>query len=373
MKTSTLLDRDADSPSPVTDPLAGEAGRELYQQALALYDNIEREHCHLAKVNGITMGYLDFGPEDGTPLIWAHGSGSTRYELFNVQAGLVQAGYRLICIDYRGHGKTQVEVTPYNTSLYHIADDIAALMDHLAIPKAIIGGLSKGGWVAAAFYDAYPEKVVGLLLEDGGSFSNLRLTEDALLNVVQPGPKPCPADVAAKFFNPATQFQSRLEGFKAAWVVCTSPISLPRRQQLGVEYAVTILSLLHPTADKQWVYHCDVQRLMSNPDARPAGSSTGTATRYSRLPIMQQSQELMNPFVVFRNLHVPMHIIDPDSPTDWMPVRHQNEELQKLHPDLIVHEVYDYEHSPHEAHIERPERFIESANALLARVSEHCA
>jgi len=36
MKTSTLLDRDADSPFLVTDPLAGEAGRELYRQALAL-------------------------------------------------------------------------------------------------------------------------------------------------------------------------------------------------------------------------------------------------------------------------------------------------------------------------------------------------
>ena len=353
MKTSTLKDRDADSPSPVTDPLTGEAGRELYQQALALYDNIEREHCHLANVNGITMGYLDFGPEDGTPLIWAHGSGSNRYELLNVQTGLVQAGYRLICIDYRGHGKTQVEVTPYNTSLYHIADDIAALMDHLAIPKAVIGGLSKGGWVAAAFYDAYPDKVLGLLLEDGGSFSNLRLTEDILFNVVQRGPSPYHADAIATLQNPATRFKSRFEGVKTAWVAYSSALSLPRRQQLGLEYFALMLSLLHPTADKKWVYHCDLLKLMTNTDARPAGSSSvGAATRYSRLPIMQQSQELMNPFVVFRKLHVPMHIIDPDSPTDWMPARYQNEELQKLHPDLIVHEVYDYEHSPHEAHIE---------------------
>ena len=85
---------------------------------------------------------------------------------------------------------------------------------------------------------------------------------------------------------------------------------------------------------------------------------------------MQQSQEQMIPFVVFRNLHVPLHIIDPDSPVDWMPVRHQNEALQALHPDWIVHEVYDYEHSPHEAHLERPERFIKSAKALLKQVKE---
>ena len=371
MITTNMLEAELGGKPFIADSLSTEEDKELYQQALTLYDKIERENCHLADVNGITMGYLDFGAEDGTPLIWAHGSGGTRYELFNVREALVQAGYRLICIDYRGHGKTQVEVTPYNTSLYHIADDIAALMDHLAIPKAIIGGLSKGGWVAAAFYDAYPDKVLGLLLEDGGSFSNIRLDEDTHLNVVQPGPKPYPADVYAILSNPATRFQSRFEGFKVAWATYTSALSLSRRRHLSVEYFVALLSVLRQTADEKWVYHCNVQRLMSNPDARPAGA--GTATKYSRLPLMQQSQELMNPFVVFRKLHVPMHIIDPDSPTDWMPVRHQNAELQKLHPDLIVHEVYEYEHSPHEAHIERPERFIESANALLARVSEHCA
>ena len=98
---------------------------------------------------------------------------------------------------------------------------------------------------------------------------------------------------------------------------------------------------------------------------------TTTTEFYSRLPIMQQSQELMIPLVIFRNLDIPMHIIDPHSPEDWLPVRHQNEELRELHPELITHEVYEYEHSPHEAHIKRPNRFINSAKALLEKVKKN--
>ena len=339
----------------------------LYCQAVALYDKIERENAHTAEVNGITLSYLEFGEKNAVPLIWAHGSGSNRYELFNVQAGLVKAGYRVISIDYRGHGKTQIEITDYNTSLYHIADDIAALMDQLHIDKAIIGGLSKGGWVTAAFYDTYPDRVLGLLLEDGGSFSGIRLADDTKLNVVQPGPMPYPVE-ACNRLHKATGFESRLEGVQAMLAVFLPAISVG----ISTEYIAGILASLRQKANGRWVYHCDSLRLMTSHEAgRNLGSEISGTTLYSRLPLMQQSQELMNPFVVFRNLHVPMHIIDPDSPTDWMPVRHQNEELQKLHPDLIVHEVYDYEHSPHEAHIERPERFIESAKMLLAQVKLH--
>jgi len=340
-------------------------GVALYHKSIDLYEKIEREHGHITRVNGITMGYLEFGPSDGMPLIWAHASTSTGFEILNVQEALVDAGYWVIAIDYRGHGKTQINVTEYNTSLYHIADDIAALMDDLRIAAAIIGGWSKGGWVAAAFYDAYPKKVLGLLLEDGGSFSDLRFKEDVQLKVVKPGPLPYSAEAAKKLYDTTTRFQTRLEGLKAVWELCSPAI----KSAPTVENITWLLSYLCQKADGTWVHHCDCLQLMIGNIDRDY-FVTGP-TLYSRLPLMQQSQELMIPLVVFRNLDVPMHIIDPVSPEDWLPVRHQNKELQAQHPDLIVHEVYDYEHSPHEAHIERPERFIESAKALLKRVKLH--
>ena len=357
----------------IDDLFATAKGLELYHQAVALYDKVELEHAHIAEVNGIRMGYLDFGPADGIPLIWAHGSGGTGYEILVVQEGLVAAGYRVISIDYRGHGKTQIDVTPYNTSLYHIADDIAALMDHLGIDKAVVGGLSKGGRVASAFYDAYSARVLGLLLEDGGSWSSIRLIEDIQLGVIpEPPASPTPAEACQRLFTATARFQTRLDGLAAAWAVYSHSISPSRQQQLGADFFATLLSVIQLQDDGSWAHHCDVHGLMCGDESgRAEDGRTTQAPFYSRLPIMQQSQELMIPSVIFRNLAVPVHIIDPVSPTDWLPVRHLNEELQAQHPDWIVHEVYDYEHSPHAAHIERPERFIESAEALLARVKTH--
>lgn len=343
---------------------------ELYHQALALYEKTEQENGHTVAVNGINMAYLEFGPSDGMPLIWAHGSGSSRYELFMVQEGLVKAGYRVISIDYRGHGKTQIDITPYNTSLYHVADDIAALMDYLELPKAIVGGLSKGGWIAAAFYDAYPDRCLGLLLEDGGSFLWLRLTEDIRLNLVQPKPasRAPVIETYKALCDSTTRFESLFEGLSVVWQLAIASYSEARQKALNTDVRFWSLLLSHLSEIKgKWKPHCDEKALMY-------GSNRTLLTGdilYSQLPIMQRSQSLMDPFVIFRNLHVPLHIIDPDSPTTLLQVYDQNKELQKLHPDLIVHEPYTYEHSPHPAHIERPGRFIKSAKALLVRVKQH--
>lgn len=74
----------------------------------------------------------------------------------------------------------------------------------------------------------------------------------------------------------------------------------------------------------------------------------------------------MIPEVIFRNLDVPMHIIDPVEDDDFIPVSHENRVLKEQHLDLVVHEIY--EETGHGAHIERSERFIDSAQALLKRV-----
>ena len=46
------------------------------------------------------------------------------------------------------------------------ADDLAALLDHLGVKKAIVAGLSMGGYVTLAFWRRHPERVAGLALVD---------------------------------------------------------------------------------------------------------------------------------------------------------------------------------------------------------------
>lgn len=342
-------------------------GKKLYQQSIDLYNQIERDHAHTIELpDGVTMGYLDFGEPSAMPLVWCHGSSYTSYEIVNVQAALVTAGYRVIAIDYRGHGKTQIADFSKNTSLYHIADDIRFLLNALGISAAVIGGLSKGAWIAAAFYHSYPSQVLGLLLEDGGSWSNLRLLEELQLGEVQAGEPPYPLSKYENLCDTSIIYSDRLAALRVAFGLYSECITV----RPTAEYLVHLLAMFYQTHEGRWRYHCDVLQLMADKNSQVSKKiDKGFPRFYSQVPLMQLSQELMIPAVIFRNLSVPLHIIDPVSPTDYLDVYQQNAELQAQHPEWIVHETYDYSHSPHEAHLQRPDRFIESATALMSRIN----
>ena len=72
----------------------------------------------------------------------------------------------MITYDARGHGQSSMP----DTVPYSYTDDLAALMDYLKIEKAVIVGHSMGG--APAFYYAlnHPERVMALVLAEGGAF-----------------------------------------------------------------------------------------------------------------------------------------------------------------------------------------------------------
>jgi len=144
--------------------------RAAFDTVTTLRNQSERSHGRFVTVNGIRMHYLEWGEQNGIPLVWAHGSASSAYEIRAVAPRLAQAGYRVLAVDYRGHGLTRV--TDYDFGIHHIADDLIGLLDSLGIPAAVFGGASKGGFVAAAVYDHYPNRVLGLLMADGGTWSN---------------------------------------------------------------------------------------------------------------------------------------------------------------------------------------------------------
>ncbi len=81
----------------------------------------------------VRIHYLDRGPQTGIRLIWANGTYSNAHELDLVSDSLLSAGLRLITIDCCGHGLTPRGDHP--VSIYHVADDMAFLLDHLGITK----------------------------------------------------------------------------------------------------------------------------------------------------------------------------------------------------------------------------------------------
>ncbi|MFD5114116.1 alpha/beta fold hydrolase [Streptomyces sp. NPDC058391] len=115
-------------------------------------------------LNDATMHYDDQGPSDGLPVVLVHGHPFNRTLWAPSAKALEAAGYRVIAPDLRGYGDSSV--TPGKVFLSDFADDIAALLDHLGVERAVIGGVSMGGQITMEFQRRYPQRVRALVLSD---------------------------------------------------------------------------------------------------------------------------------------------------------------------------------------------------------------
>jgi len=86
-----------------------------------------------------------------------------------------------------------------------------------------------------------------------------------------------------------------------------------------------------------------------------------------KLPLAHLSWLRIMPEITYRNLSVPMLIIDPTGDDkEFMSLVPMNSRLAKLHPNLIKH--VQYPDTPHAAHPMRPEWFVRDMKDLLHRV-----
>lgn len=253
----------------------------------------------------------------------------------------------MISIDYYGHGFTPIP--DKEVSIYHVADDIKFLLDHLKIKKAILGGWSRGGTVATAFYDAYPDRVSGLILEDGGS-------------APWPGndhKKPMEAFTAetTKMFEEYGAIQTQTFGneFEAAkaWAGGGSP------DQNAVFGS---LAAVKKMADGKYVFNPCVDELCGATSAQ--SFLTLVYRPFASDKLFGVSTGLMYPRVIYRNLDVPMLILDPVSEKDFFVFEEENRKLQQEHSDLITHKIY--KETSHALKYERPDAFLKDVTSFLS-------
>jgi 3-oxoadipate enol-lactonase len=80
---------------------------------------------------------------------------------------LVDAGYRVLNMDNRGHGQSGAQREPF--TIWEMADDLIAVMDDAGVDEAIVVGLSIGGMAGLRATLRYPERVRALVLADTGA------------------------------------------------------------------------------------------------------------------------------------------------------------------------------------------------------------
>jgi pimeloyl-ACP methyl ester carboxylesterase len=112
-----------------------------------------------ANVNGINLYYEIHG--SGRPLVLLHG-GLASGELFEPILPTLAANHQVIVPDLQGHGRTADIDRPIDIRL--MADDIAALIDHLGLEKPDVVGYSLGGGVAFFTAVKYPDKIGKLVI-----------------------------------------------------------------------------------------------------------------------------------------------------------------------------------------------------------------
>jgi pimeloyl-ACP methyl ester carboxylesterase len=115
--------------------------------------------------DGVKIHYEVHG--NGPPLILTHGYSSTS-AMWREQIAPLSKHHRLILWDMRGHGQSEYPDDPKAYSEALTVADIAALLDAAGAERAIVGGLSLGGYMSLAFYRAHPERVRALLIIDTG-------------------------------------------------------------------------------------------------------------------------------------------------------------------------------------------------------------
>src|SRR5512132_3106497 len=132
----------------------------------------------------VRIYYEQHGPTDrrapGSPLVLAYGIGGNA-DLWDVNVPALAARHRLVLWEPRGHARSDSPEDPARYSFARWALDLKAVLDHLHLRTAHVGGLSLGAGIATRFTLAYPRRVRSLLVTNSSSAAGLPLSVDSLM------------------------------------------------------------------------------------------------------------------------------------------------------------------------------------------------
>ena len=115
----------------------------------------------IVDVNGATITYTDSGG-DGPAVVLSHGY-LMDHTMFDAQVTALRPEYRVITWDERGFGGTRAQRA---FTYWDSAADVLGLLDHLGIDRAVLGGMSQGGFLSLRAALLAPDRVRALVLID---------------------------------------------------------------------------------------------------------------------------------------------------------------------------------------------------------------
>ena len=140
--------------------------------------------AYLRTDDHVRIYYEEHGPTEpkatGSPLVLACGIGGNA-DLWDVNVPALAARHRLVLWEPRGHARSDSPEDPARYSFTRWALDLKAVLDHLRLRTAHVGGLSLGAGIATRFTLAFPSRVRSLLVTNSSSAAGLPLSVDNIV------------------------------------------------------------------------------------------------------------------------------------------------------------------------------------------------
>lgn len=114
-------------------------------------------------INSHEMFVVELGDVRGLPVVFLHAYPVT-HRMWEPQLQVMPASFRVIAYDLRGMGESELGNGSFDFEC--LVDDLIGLMDALNIERAVLCGLSMGGYLALRTVQRNPERVAGLVLCD---------------------------------------------------------------------------------------------------------------------------------------------------------------------------------------------------------------
>jgi pimeloyl-ACP methyl ester carboxylesterase len=156
-------------------------------------------------VRGVEVAYDEEGR--GEAFVLLHGFPFDR-SMWREQVEVLSADFRVIAPDLRGLGETPLGGVAAAT-MGEMAEDVAALLDALNVERAVLGGLSMGGYVAFEFVRRFPGRVRALVLADtrpqADDDAGRRTREENARKVLREGMRPLVDSMLPKLLSASTR------------------------------------------------------------------------------------------------------------------------------------------------------------------------
>ncbi len=116
----------------------------------------------LIAAHGVTLAAEEAG--EGPAIVLLHGLTATRRYVVMGSRALERSGYRVVSYDARGHGRSSPAPEHRAYGYDRLAADLEAVLDELAVDRAVLAGASMGAHTAARLALEQPDRVAGLVL-----------------------------------------------------------------------------------------------------------------------------------------------------------------------------------------------------------------